>query len=193
MLSKSWMVNCKLNRRISMEGNPVILYIIIIIKKAKCYRYRPGVAQRMGRGIALLFHDRGTRRGEWSAARPGRILPPGKTRYPLYRRLGGPQGRCGPVESLVLTGNRIRILQPVVSRYTDWATGITLIYYYYYYYYIINFRDRLHLETYRAEIYIYIYMKFLCFWWYIYIFFSPSATTCPLWTSWSSLLGMAEM
>ena len=33
--------------------------------------------------------------GEWSAARPGRILPPGKTRYPFYRRLGGPQGRSG--------------------------------------------------------------------------------------------------
>jgi len=29
---------------------------------------------------------------EWSAARPGRTLPPGKTRYPLYRRLGGSQG-----------------------------------------------------------------------------------------------------
>ena len=28
-----------------------------------CSRYRPGVAQRVGRGIALLFHDRGTRRG----------------------------------------------------------------------------------------------------------------------------------
>jgi len=26
-------------------------------------RYRPGVAQRVGRGIAILFHDRGTRRG----------------------------------------------------------------------------------------------------------------------------------
>jgi len=31
-------------------------------KKVKCSRYRPGVAQRMGRGVALLFHDRGTRR-----------------------------------------------------------------------------------------------------------------------------------
>ena len=57
--------------------------------KVKCSRYRPGVAQRVGRGIALLFHDSGTRRGEWSAARPGRTLPPGNTRYPLYRRLGG--------------------------------------------------------------------------------------------------------
>jgi len=32
------------------------------IKMVKCSRYRPGVAQR-GRGIALLFNDRGTRRG----------------------------------------------------------------------------------------------------------------------------------
>ena len=30
--------------------------------------------------------------GEWSATRPGRTLPPGKTRYPFYRRLGGPSG-----------------------------------------------------------------------------------------------------
>jgi len=42
------------------------------------------VAQKVGTGIALLFHDRGTRRGEWSAARPGCNLPPGKTRYPFY-------------------------------------------------------------------------------------------------------------
>jgi hypothetical protein len=38
--------------------------------------------------------------GEWSAARPGRTLPPGKTRYPLNRRLGGPQGRSGRAEIL---------------------------------------------------------------------------------------------
>jgi len=43
------------------------------------------VAQRVSGVIALLFYDRDTRRGEWSAARPGRTLPPGKTRYPFYR------------------------------------------------------------------------------------------------------------
>jgi len=43
--------------------------------KVKWSRYRSGVAQRVGRVIVLLFHDRGTRRGEWSAARPGRNLP----------------------------------------------------------------------------------------------------------------------
>ena len=57
--------------------------------------------------------------GEWSAGRPGRILPPGKTRYPFYRRLGGPQGRFGRAENLVLIRIRSRTVQPVVSRYTD--------------------------------------------------------------------------
>ena len=32
-------------------------------KKLKFSRYRPGVAQRVGRGIAILFHDHGTRKG----------------------------------------------------------------------------------------------------------------------------------
>jgi len=31
--------------------------------KVKRSRYRPNMAQRVGRRIALLFHDRGTRRG----------------------------------------------------------------------------------------------------------------------------------
>jgi len=52
-------------------------------------------AHRVCRGIALFFLDHDTRRGERSASRPGRSLPPGKTLYPLYRRLGGLQGRCG--------------------------------------------------------------------------------------------------
>jgi len=75
-----------------------------MVIKVKWSRYRPDVAQRVGRGIALLFHDCGTRRGEWSAARPGRTLPPGKTLYPFYRRLGGPQGRSGRAENLVPPG-----------------------------------------------------------------------------------------
>jgi len=55
--------------------------------------------------------------GEWSAARPDRTLPPGKIRYPFYRRLGGPQGRSGRAENLVPIGIRSRTVQPVVSRY----------------------------------------------------------------------------
>jgi len=65
--------------------------------------------------------------GEWSAARPGRTLPPEKTRYPLYRRLGGPQGRSGWAENLVPTRIRSWTVQPVVSRYTDLVTWPTHI------------------------------------------------------------------
>jgi len=42
--------------------------------------------------------------GEWSAAGPGHTLSLGKTRYPLYRRLRGPQGWSGQAENLVPTG-----------------------------------------------------------------------------------------
>ena len=53
--------------------------------------------------------------GEWSAARPGRTLPPGKTQYPLYRRLGGHQGRSGRVENLAPTRIQSRTVQPVAQ------------------------------------------------------------------------------
>ena len=60
-------------------------YLKIKKVKLKWSRYRPGVAQRVGRGIALLFHDRGTRRG-WvvsSTARPH--FTPGKDRLPILQ------------------------------------------------------------------------------------------------------------
>ena len=44
--------------------------------------------------------------GERSAARPGRILAPGKTRYPSYSRLGGLEGRFGWAENLAPNGIR---------------------------------------------------------------------------------------
>jgi hypothetical protein len=49
-------------------------------------------------------------------------LPPGKSRYPLYRRLGGPQGRSGQVRIISPPpGFDPRTVQPVASRYSDWA------------------------------------------------------------------------
>ena len=52
----------------------------------------------------------------------GRFLPPGKNRYPLYRRLGGPQGRSGQVRKISPPlGFDPRTVQPVASRYTDCA------------------------------------------------------------------------
>jgi len=49
-------------------------------------------------------------------------LPPGKTLYPLYRRLGGPQGRSGWVQKISPPpGFDPWSVHPVASRYTDCA------------------------------------------------------------------------
>jgi hypothetical protein len=80
-----------------------------------------------------LFLDLGTRRGEGSASLLGRFLPPGKTRYPLCRRLGGPHGRCGQVRNVSPPpGFDPRTVHPVASRYTDWATRTTFNCYIFY-------------------------------------------------------------
>ena len=59
--------------------------------------------------------------GGWSTPRPGHIAP-GKTHYPLYRRLGGPQGQSERVRKFWPSlGFDPRTVQPVASRYIDWA------------------------------------------------------------------------
>ena len=59
-------------------------------------------------------------------------LPSGKTRYPLYRRLGWPQGRSGRVLK-ISPPQRDSIpwtVLPIASRYTDWdiAAAIKIIF-----------------------------------------------------------------
>jgi hypothetical protein len=71
------------------------------------------------RGSKVSFLDHVTRRGEGSASRPGRSLLAGKTWYPLYRRLGGPQGRSEQARKILPPqGFDPRAVQPVTSRYT---------------------------------------------------------------------------
>jgi hypothetical protein len=65
--------------------------------------------------------------GEESASRPDRSLPTGKTRYLLYRRLGGPQGRSGQMRNISSkTGFDLRTVQPIARRYTVYATRPSL-------------------------------------------------------------------
>ena len=67
--------------------------------------------------------------GEGSASRPCRSLPPGNTRYPLYRSLGGPQDRSGQVRKISPPpGFDPQTVQPVASRYTGYATRPADIY-----------------------------------------------------------------
>ena len=73
------------------------------------------MAQRVGRGIALLFHDRGTRRGLMVSSTPRPQLTPGKDPVPILQEAEWARGRSGQAENLVLTGIRSRTVQPVVS------------------------------------------------------------------------------
>ena len=64
--------------------------------------------------------------GEASASRPAALYPPGKTRYPLYSRLGGPQGRSGQVREISSPLEfDPQTIHPVASCYTDSTTRPT--------------------------------------------------------------------
>jgi len=115
-------------RRSSPENTHLEEGIVTNIKvKVKWSRYRPGVAQRVDRGIDLLFHDRGTRRGWVVSSTPRPHFTPGKDPIPNLQEAGWAQGRSGRADNLVPIGIRSRTHQPVVSRYTDWATRPTVI------------------------------------------------------------------
>jgi len=70
----------------------IIIIIIIIIIKVKWFRYRPVVAQRVGRGTALLFHDRGTRRWWVVSSTPRPYFTPGKDPVPISQQAGSAPG-----------------------------------------------------------------------------------------------------
>jgi len=58
----------------------------------KWTRYRSGVAQRVGRCIALLFHDRGTRRGWVVSSTPRTHFTPGKDPVLILQEAGWAPG-----------------------------------------------------------------------------------------------------
>jgi len=73
------------------------------------------MAQRVGRGIALLFHDRGTRRGRVVSSTPRPHFTPGKGPVPTLQEAGYALGRSGRAEYLVPTGIQSRTVQPVAQ------------------------------------------------------------------------------
>jgi hypothetical protein len=115
---------------IMSQNNPLIVKVKVKCTLVQALRFCTGrMAHRGSRGIALLFLDHGTRRCNGSASRPGRSLPPGKARYPLYRRLGGPEGRSGQVRKISPPpGFDPRTVQPLASHYTDYFTRPTFSY-----------------------------------------------------------------
>jgi hypothetical protein len=107
-------------------------YDCVYIKKVKvilvqALRLCTGCTTHRGsKGIVLLFRDHGTRR-EWGVSvTPRPLFTLGKTQYPLYRRLGGPQGQSAQMWKISpLPGFDPRTVQPVAGRYTDYATQPT--------------------------------------------------------------------
>jgi len=111
---------CACNRPIATP--PIIKVKCTLVQALRLCTGR--TAHRGSRGIALLFHDqRHEKSGEGSASRPGRSLSQEKTRYPLYRRLGGSQGRSRQVRKISPPpGFDPQTIQPVTSRCTDYST-----------------------------------------------------------------------
>ena len=60
--------------------------------EVKWSRYRPGVAQRAGRGIALPFHDCSTRGGWVVSSTPRPHFTPGKDPVPILQEAGWAPG-----------------------------------------------------------------------------------------------------
>jgi len=77
---------------------PSRFFVCTLFKKVKVKvtQKRP---RRPGGGVEVKrysFFNLGARwGGGWSTPRPGRFTPGRETQYPLYRRVGGPQGRSG--------------------------------------------------------------------------------------------------
>jgi len=75
--------------------------------KVKLSRYTPGVAQTVGRGIALLFQDRGTRKGWLVSSTPRPHFTTGKDSVPIVQ-----QARWAP--GPVWTGGKSRPLRYLI-------------------------------------------------------------------------------
>jgi len=76
-------------------GMCVYIYIYIYIyiyMKVKWSHYKPGVAQKVGRVIPLLFHDRGTRRRWVVTSTPRPHFTPRKDPVPILHEAGWAPG-----------------------------------------------------------------------------------------------------
>ena len=82
-------------------------------------------AHRGSRGIALRFHDHGTRRGWGVSVTPRPLFTPGKDAVPIVQEAGRAPGPVwtSAEKSRSPPGFDPRTVQPVASRYTDSATG----------------------------------------------------------------------
>jgi hypothetical protein len=107
------------------DVNTKLKYMTLIIFFSPSYR--PGVAQRVCRGIALLLHDRGTRRGWVVSVTLRPCFTPRKDPVTIVQEAGwAPEPVWTGAEYLASPGFDPRTVQPVIIRCTDWATRPTI-------------------------------------------------------------------
>ena len=84
-------------------------------------------SHRGSRGIALLFHDHGTRRGWGDSVTPLSLFTPGKNPVSIVQEAGWAPGPVwtGAENLAPPPGFDPRTVRPVASRYTDYATWPT--------------------------------------------------------------------
>jgi len=73
-------------------SSPCWCTYVVLDGKVKWPLYRPGVVQRVCSGIALLFHDRGTRKGWVFSSTPRPHSTPGKDSVPIVQEAGWAPG-----------------------------------------------------------------------------------------------------
>jgi hypothetical protein len=96
-ISMMMMQRYLVGKMLATKLKPTVInkYYVIYIKKGKKVkwsRFRPRVAQRVGRGIALLFHDRGTRSGWVVSSTPRPQFTPRKDSVTILQEAGGVPG-----------------------------------------------------------------------------------------------------
>jgi hypothetical protein len=95
-------------------------------KWGKLHSFKGTESYRGSRSIALLIHDHSTRRG-WGVRVTHRpLLTPRKDRVPIVQEVGwAPWSVWTSAENIAPQEFDPRTVQPVASRYTDWATRPT--------------------------------------------------------------------
>ena len=69
-----------------------IMFYYITVGEVEWSRYRLGLDQRLGRGIAVLFHDRGTRSGWVVSSTPRPLFTSGEDQVPNLQEAGWAPG-----------------------------------------------------------------------------------------------------
>jgi len=83
---------CTVSRRCKLTSFWTVKIYIYIYIKVKWSRYGPGVAQSVGRGIALLFRDHGNRRGWVVSSTPRPHFAHRKDPVPILQEAGWAPG-----------------------------------------------------------------------------------------------------